>query len=109
MCNIPHWINWCTIKITTILYRCDPSIDDCSDFKGAPIDPMRNVTHRDMSKVFTTEQGKAIQSKFDSIARGIKTNSGLGKALVNIQLAPKGVVSMIYPMINWKVRVSIVS
>jgi len=78
--------------------RCDPSIDDCSNFVSAPIDPMRNVTHRDMSKVFTTEEGMAIQSKFDSIASGIKTNSGLGKALVNIQLAPKGVVSMIYPM-----------
>jgi len=84
--------------------RCDLSMEDCSDFKGAPIDPMRNVTHRDMSKVFTTEVGMAIQSKFDSIASGIKTNSGLGKALVSIQLAPKGVVSMIYPMVNWKVR-----
>ena len=80
--------------------RCDPSVEDCSNFNGAPVDPMRNVTHRDMSKVFTTEQGKALQSKFDSIASGIKTNSGLGKALVNIQLAPKGVVSMIYPMVN---------
>ena len=82
--------------------RCDPSVDElnCENNAGAPVDPIRNVTHRDMSKVFTTKEGMALQSKFDSIASGIKANSGLGKALVNIQLAPKGVVSMIYPMVN---------
>jgi hypothetical protein len=39
-------------------------------------------------------------TRFEHIARGIKENSGLGKSLVTIQLAPKVVMSLIYLMVN---------
>ncbi|KAL7487273.1 hypothetical protein ACHAW6_012868 [Cyclotella cf. meneghiniana] len=82
--------------------RCDPLTDEfnCTLSDSAPVKEGNETTHRDLTKLFHTEYGMRIQKKFDSIARGIKANSGLGKSLVNIQLAPKGVVSLIYPMVN---------
>ncbi|KAL9186812.1 hypothetical protein ACHAXT_010532 [Thalassiosira profunda] len=82
--------------------RCEPSLDafNCTQSAAAPPLSGKEETHRDMNVVFDTEYGRMIQKKFDSIASGIKANSGLGKSLANIQLAPKGVVSMLYPMVN---------
>ncbi|KAL7509496.1 hypothetical protein ACHAXN_006656 [Cyclotella atomus] len=82
--------------------RCDPSIDkwNCTQSESAPVKEGQEVTHRDLTDLFNSEYGQTIQNKFDSIAAGIKENSGLGKSLVNIQVAPKGVVSLLYPMIN---------
>ena len=56
----------------------------------------RNISHRNLTNLFTTEYGNATLAKFNSIAAGIK----LGESLVAIELAPKAVVSLIYPMIN---------
>lgn len=82
--------------------RCDPQKDplNCTESTSAPLMPGKEITHRDLSGLFNTTEGRNIQRKFDTIASGIKENSGLGKALVNIQLAPKGVISMLYPMVN---------
>ncbi len=82
--------------------RCDPKTDplNCTESTSAPLMPGKEVTHRDLSGLFNTTEGRNIQRKFDTIASGIKENSGLGKALVNIQLAPKGVISMLHPMVN---------
>ena len=82
--------------------RCDPAIDEwnCTQSESAPVKEGKEVSHRDLSTVFNTEYGQKIQKKFDSIASGIKEKSGLGKSLVNIQVAPKGVVSLLYPMVN---------
>jgi len=82
--------------------RCDPVLDplNCTESTSAPPMPGKEETHRDLSGIFNTAEGQEIQRKFDTIASGIKQNSGLGKALVNIQLAPKAVVSMLYPMVN---------
>ena len=82
--------------------RCDPTLDplNCTESTSAPPMPGKEATHRDLSGLFNTTEGREIQRKFDTIASGIKENSGLGKALINIQLAPKGVVSMLYPMVN---------
>lgn len=82
--------------------RCDPKIDllNCTESTSAPLMPGKEVTHRDLSGLFNTTEGRNIQRKFDTIASGIKENSGLGKALVNIQLAPKGVISLLHPMVN---------
>ncbi|KAL7547103.1 hypothetical protein ACHAWF_010418, partial [Thalassiosira exigua] len=82
--------------------RCDPKEDEfnCTQSRSVPVMPGKEGTHRDVSKLFQTPWGQDISHKFDSIASGIKENSGLGKSLVNIQLAPKGVVSMLHPMVN---------
>lgn len=82
--------------------RCDPMEDslNCTNSSSAPVKIGQEATHRNLTQLFSTEYGQMIQRKFDSIASGIKENSGLGKSLVNIQLAPKGVVSMLYPMVN---------
>jgi len=82
--------------------RCDATLDplNCTESTSAPPMPGKEATHRDLSGLFNTTEGRQIQRKFDTIASGIKENSGLGKALINIQLAPKGVVSMLYPMVN---------
>jgi len=75
--------------------RCDPDEQDCSGSTAAPI-MVGKKTHRDLTGIFPA----GLKEKFDKIAMGIKANSGMGKALVNIQLAPKAVVSMLYPMVN---------
>mmetsp|Transcript_9674 Transcript_9674/g.14929 ORF Transcript_9674/g.14929 Transcript_9674/m.14929 type:complete len:812 (+) Transcript_9674:117-2552(+) len=82
--------------------RCNPASDplNCTESTSAPPLAGKETTHRDLAGLFNTTEGRIIQRKFDTIASSIKENSGLGKALVNIQLAPKGVVSMLYPMVN---------
>jgi class 3 adenylate cyclase/sensor domain CHASE-containing protein len=82
--------------------RCDATLDplNCTESTSAPPMPGKETTHRDLSGLFNSTEGQLIQRKFDTIASGIKENSGLGKALVNIQMAPKGVVSLLYPMVN---------
>lgn len=82
--------------------RCDPATDaaNCTNSESVPVMSGKSVTHRDLSGLFATPYGKALDARFNTIAAGIKSNSGLGRALVNIQLAPKGVVSMLYPMVN---------
>ena len=82
--------------------RCDPKVDEfnCTESTSVPVKKGNETTHRDLIEFFDTEYGQEVQSKFDSIASGIKENSGLGKSLVNIQVAPKGVVSLLYPMVN---------
>jgi class 3 adenylate cyclase len=82
--------------------RCDPSTDvyNCTLSESAPVKEGLEISHRDLTDLFNSEYGQKIQKKFDSIASGIKENSGLGKSLVNIQVAPKGVVSLLYPMVN---------
>ena len=82
--------------------RCDATLDplNCTESTSAPPLAGKEITHRDLSGVYNTSEGQIIQLKFDTIASSIKENSGLGKALVNIQLAPKGVVSLLYPMLN---------
>ena len=82
--------------------RCDPSADpaNCTNSDSAPVMPGKEGTHRDLSILFDTPYGRALDARFNHIAAGIKSNSGLGRALVNIQLAPKGVVSMLHPMVN---------
>ncbi|KAL7446380.1 hypothetical protein ACHAXM_010166 [Skeletonema potamos] len=82
--------------------RCNATLDplNCTESTSAPPMPGKEVTHRDLSDLYNTTEGQIIQRKFDTIASEIKKNSGLGKALVNIQMAPKGVVSLLYPMVN---------
>ncbi len=82
--------------------RCDATIDplNCTESTSAPPMPGKEETHRDLAGLFNSTEGQIIRSKFDTIASGIKENSGLGKALVNVQLAPKGVISMLYPVVN---------
>lgn len=80
--------------------RCDPNTTDCGDSASAPVMTGMEQTHRNLTGLFQTEYGNSTLSKFDSIAKGIKENSGLGKSLVAIQLAPKAVVSLIYPLVN---------
>ena len=80
--------------------RCDPNATDCSDSTSAPVLTGKEQTHRNVTGIFETESGSATLTRFEQIARGIKENSGLGKSLVSIQLAPKGVVSLFYPMVN---------
>ena len=82
--------------------RCDPVVDEynCTQSESAPVKEGQEVSHRDLTDLFNSEYGQKIQKKFDNIASGIKENSGLGKSLVNIQVAPKGVVSLLYPMVN---------
>ena len=80
--------------------RCDPNATDCSDSTSAPVLTGKEQTHRNVTGIFETESGIATLTKFDNIARDIKKNSGLGKSLVSVQLAPKAVVSLIYPMVN---------
>ena len=82
--------------------RCNATTDplNCTESTSAPPMPGKETTHRDLSGLFNSTEGREIQRKFDTIASGIKENSGLAKALVNVQLAPKGVVSMLYPMVN---------
>lgn len=82
--------------------RCDPAVDEfnCTKSMAAPLKEGNETTHRDLTDLFNTEYGREVQKKFDSIASSIKENSGLAHSLVNIQLAPKGVVSLLYPMVN---------
>eukprot|EP00574_Skeletonema_japonicum_P000949 CAMPEP_0201739046 /NCGR_PEP_ID=MMETSP0593-20130828/45567_1 /ASSEMBLY_ACC=CAM_ASM_000672 /TAXON_ID=267983 /ORGANISM="Skeletonema japonicum, Strain CCMP2506" /LENGTH=796 /DNA_ID=CAMNT_0048233283 /DNA_START=2246 /DNA_END=4636 /DNA_ORIENTATION=+ len=82
--------------------RCDAKDDplNCTESTSAPTMPGKEDTHRDLAGLFNSTEGQIIRSKFDTIASGIKENSGLGKALVNVQLAPKGVISMLYPVVN---------
>ena len=82
--------------------RCDPIADEfnCTQSESAPVKDGQEISHRDLTDLFNSEYGQKLQKKFDSIASGIKENSGLGKSLVNIQVAPKGVVSLLYPMVN---------
>ena len=75
--------------------RCDPEEKDCSGSTAAPI-MVGKSTHRDLTGIFPA----GLEEKFNKIAAGIKENSGLGDALVSLQLAAKAVVSMIYPMVN---------
>lgn len=75
------------------------NITDCTDTAGfvpAPNLKGKESTHRDLNGIF--KRGELEQ--FEEIASSIKKNSGLGKALFSVQLAPKAVVSAIYPMIN---------
>eukprot|EP00804_Cyclotella_cryptica_P012592 CCRYP_014729-RA/>CCRYP_014729-RA protein AED:0.42 eAED:0.42 QI:0/-1/0/1/-1/1/1/0/528 len=73
---------------------------NCTRSDSAPVKEGNETTHRDLTNLFNTEYGLMIQNKFERISSRIKADSGLGKALVNLQLAPKGVVSLIYPMID---------
>jgi len=65
----------------------------------APV-PLEKPTHRNLTGVFATDYGVMIDKKFQQIASNVKEHSGLGKALVNIQLAPNAVVSLIHPLVN---------
>ena len=64
--------------------------------------PLRtnSTTHRDLSNTSATDPDFIAQ--YNKIASGIKEDAGLDKILVNIQLAPMGVVSMLYPLINYE-------
>jgi len=75
--------------------RCNSTEQDCSNSTAAPI-LNGKPTHRNLTGIFPEN----LEERFQDIASHIKERSGLGKALVNIQLAPKAVVSMFYPMVN---------
>ena len=64
----------------------------------APPLPGKESTHRDLSKTLAMNQ--TILDKFNKIAYNIKKDAGLEGILVSLQLAPMGVVSMIFPLIN---------
>lgn len=82
--------------------RCDPQIDvyNCTQSTSIPVKPGKEITHRDMTTLMSTEYGQMIFNKFDDIAAGIKANSGLDRSIANMQIAPKGVVAAIHPMVN---------
>ena len=80
--------------------RCNDTVPTDSCTSAPNMMGELNGTHRNLTDLFNTEYGNATLEKFNKIAAGIKENSGLGKSLVAIQLAPKAVVSLIYPMIN---------
>jgi len=56
----------------------------------------RNITHRNITGVVSEE----ATNEFEAIAAKIKKDSILGSTLLNLQLAPHAVVSMIHPLIN---------
>ena len=58
----------------------------------------KEETHRDLSN--TSATNPSFIEEFNSIAQGIKADAGLEKILVSLQIAPNGVVSMIYPLVN---------
>jgi hypothetical protein len=80
--------------------RCDPSTTDCSDSTSVPVMTGKEQTHRNLTGLYETDKGSATLTKFNKVAKDIKDNSGLGRSLVAIQLAPKAVVSLIYPLVN---------
>jgi sensor domain CHASE-containing protein len=80
--------------------RCNDTVPTDSCTSAPNMMGELNGTHRNLTDLFNTEYGNATLEKFNNIAAGIKENSGLGKSLAAIQLAPKAVVSLIYPMIN---------
>jgi hypothetical protein len=82
--------------------RYNPNATNCSDSLSAPVLAGKEQTHRNVTGIFEMESGRDTLAKYDNITRGIKENSGLGKSLVSIQLAPKAVVSLIYPIMNCK-------
>ncbi|KAL7533179.1 hypothetical protein ACHAXR_005084 [Thalassiosira sp. AJA248-18] len=93
------------VKELPEFHMLDVMVGDRNDLfsqVGAPLLAGKEDSHRNLTNLFQSEYGQTIQKKFDRIAAGIKANSGLGKSLVSIQLAPKGVLTNIYPMINCK-------
>ncbi len=80
--------------------RCDPSTTDCSNSTSAPPLTGKEQTHRNLTGLYETDYGSATLAKFNKVAKDIKDHSGLGRSLVAIQLAPKAVVSLIYPLVN---------
>lgn len=77
--------------------RCDPAGEDadCAAAGGAPVLTGR-PTHRNLTGAFPP----GTAERFAEIARGIKEQSGIGRALVGLQLAPRAVVALIYPVVN---------
>lgn len=64
----------------------------------APPLPGKEKTHRDLSN--TNATSPHLVELFNDIAANAKKDAGLEGILVSLQLAPMGVVSMIYPLIN---------
>lgn len=65
----------------------------------APPLPGKEATHRDISK--TSASSQAFLDSFNDIAESIKMDADLGQILVGLQIAPVGVVSAIYPLVNY--------
>jgi len=74
------------------------SIGQRNDTGSAPPLQGKEKTHRDLTNTGCMDQ--SIINRFDEIAKGVKKDAGLEKILVSLQLAPVGVVCMIYPLIN---------
>ena len=55
---------------------------------------------RDYNKNVTSVIDEYIFDKFDTIAARIKRDAKMEKVLVNMQLAPHAVVSLLYPLVN---------
>jgi len=64
-----------------------------------PPKPGTNIyTHRNVTGSVCEDQ--ELTTRFNDIARQIKRDAGMERVLVNLQLAPRAVVCMLYPMIN---------
>ena len=68
------------------------------DTGAAPL--VNGTTNRDLSNTSVTDP-KVIEL-FNSISKNVKDDADLDGILVNLQLAPMGVVSLIYPLVNYE-------
>mmetsp|Transcript_9703 Transcript_9703/g.14565 ORF Transcript_9703/g.14565 Transcript_9703/m.14565 type:complete len:812 (-) Transcript_9703:51-2486(-) len=76
-----------------------PEFHSLSDVVGgAPWDPARNTSHRDLTGLIDPE----LEAKFNEIAAGIKRDAKMDGILVSVQLAPEAVVTLIHPLINYE-------
>jgi hypothetical protein len=77
--------------------QTDNSPAECEANAAPPLPlPGKASSHRNLTGRIPDE----TREKFNEIAASIKKDAHLERVLVNMQLAPKAVVSLLYPMVN---------
>lgn len=66
-------------------------------FSAPPQLPPKNVTHRNVTGIC---DDPFVNETFTDIARNVKRDAQLDEILVNVQLAPFGVLCLVYPVYN---------
>jgi class 3 adenylate cyclase len=74
--------------------QTDDSPADCEASAAPP--KAGSASHRNL----TGRIPDSTVAKFEQIARSVKRDASQERVLVNVQLAPKAVVSLLYPMVN---------
>ena len=75
---------------------CNPGTGSICPAEYAPPLKGKESSHRNLTGILDD----AVIERFNKIAANIKKDANLEKVLVGVQLAPKAVVSLLYPLIN---------